>query len=172
MPGKRTTVDHGAMTSDAGMTSGRELKGSVALITGGGRNIGRAIALSLAAGGASVMVNVDRSRGDAEETVRLVEVGGGKAACFVADGHDREAHRLLAGAGDHRHGFRIGEQARDALLPVVPAEPGLDQVARHRGEHGGIPPVGQLQRDVLRVHRRILPRGGVRRRAGRRRPGR
>jgi len=85
VPGKRTTVDHGAMTSDAGMTSGRELKGSVALITGGGRNIGRAIALSLAAGGASVMVNVDRSRGDAEETVRLVEVGGGKAACFVAD---------------------------------------------------------------------------------------
>ena len=84
-PGERATVDQDAMTSNAGMTPGRELAGNVALITGGGRNIGRAIALSLAAGGASVMVNVDRSRGDAEETVRLVEAVGGKAASFIAD---------------------------------------------------------------------------------------
>jgi hypothetical protein len=56
--------DNRAMQTDAGLTPGRELAGNVVLITGGGRNIGRAIALSLAAGGAGVMVNVDRSRTD------------------------------------------------------------------------------------------------------------
>jgi 3-oxoacyl-[acyl-carrier protein] reductase len=103
------------MTSEAGMTPGRELAGNVALITGGGRNIGRAIALSLAAGGASVMVNVAHARADAAETVRLVEANGGKAACCVADVTRPEEVAALVTATVERFG-RIDALVNNAAL--------------------------------------------------------
>jgi 3-oxoacyl-[acyl-carrier protein] reductase len=113
--GERATADQGAMTSNAGMTPGRELAGYVALITGGGRNIGRAIALSLAAGGASVMVNVDRSRDDAAETVRRVEAAGGKAASVIADVTRPDAVAAMVAATVERFG-RIDALVNNAAL--------------------------------------------------------
>lgn len=81
--------------SSVGMTPGTELAGKVALVTGGARNIGRAISRSLAAGGASVMVNALTSLDQARETVRLIEREGGKAAMFIADVTDPDAVTAL-----------------------------------------------------------------------------
>jgi 3-oxoacyl-[acyl-carrier protein] reductase len=73
------------LASQVAMTPGKELAGKVALVTGGARNIGRAIARSLAAGGAAVMVNARTSRAQAAETVTLIEQAGGRAAVHIAD---------------------------------------------------------------------------------------
>ncbi|MGD8405070.1 MAG: 3-oxoacyl-[acyl-carrier-protein] reductase [Anaerolineales bacterium] len=67
------------------------LKERVAIVTGGSRGIGRAVALELAVRGASVIVNYNSSLGRAEEVVNQIEAGGGKAASFQADVSDFEA---------------------------------------------------------------------------------
>ena len=64
------------------------LKGKIALVTGGGRGIGREIALALAKEGAFVIVNYNGSKERAQETVREIEKAGGSGTavgCDVAD---------------------------------------------------------------------------------------
>jgi NAD(P)-dependent dehydrogenase (short-subunit alcohol dehydrogenase family) len=60
------------------------LDGRAALITGGGRGLGRAMALALAEAGATVAVCA-RSADELDETVRRVEAAGGRALAVVAD---------------------------------------------------------------------------------------
>jgi len=60
------------------------LKGRAALITGGGRGIGKAIALSLAEAGADVAVNYRRDADAAEETVKEIKAMGRKAKAYPA----------------------------------------------------------------------------------------
>lgn len=64
-----------------------DLEGKAAIVTGAGRNLGRAIAVALAARGADVVIHHhnDRSRADAEETLRLVEAEGQKGAIVMGD---------------------------------------------------------------------------------------
>ena len=92
------------MTIEAGMRAGDELAGKVALVTGGARNIGRAISRSLAAGGATVMVNANTSAQEAEETVRLIEQAGGRAAMFIADVTDPPAVARMVDETVRRYG--------------------------------------------------------------------
>jgi 3-oxoacyl-[acyl-carrier protein] reductase len=62
-----------------------ELTGRVALVTGSARNIGRAIALALASGGASVMVTAKQSSVDAEAVADEIRRMGRQAASMTAD---------------------------------------------------------------------------------------
>jgi 3-oxoacyl-[acyl-carrier protein] reductase len=62
-----------------------ELAGQVALVTGGVRRIGRAIAVALARRGATIIVNAKTSREEAEDAVREIEALGGTARAMLAD---------------------------------------------------------------------------------------
>jgi 3-oxoacyl-[acyl-carrier protein] reductase len=75
-----------------------ELKGRVALVTGGSRNIGRSIARALAAGGAAVMVTARSDREALDETVRLIAGEGGTGAAHLADVTDEASVQALVAA--------------------------------------------------------------------------
>jgi 3-oxoacyl-[acyl-carrier protein] reductase len=62
-----------------------ELTGKVAIVTGAGRNIGRAIALALADAGASVLVNARSNRAEADAVAREIEAKGRKALVHIGD---------------------------------------------------------------------------------------
>jgi len=71
--------------------SEKELTGRVALVTGAGRNIGRAIAKALAAGGAAVIVNVRSNKAEADEVAAEITRNGGKAMAVIFDVADEKA---------------------------------------------------------------------------------
>ena len=76
----------------------KELAGKVAIVTGAGRNIGRAIARHLATAGAAVVVNVRTNKAEADAVVKEIEAGGGKAIAVVADVADPAAVEAIAQA--------------------------------------------------------------------------
>src|SRR3979490_497537 len=75
-----------------------DLIGRVAIVTGAGRNIGRAIALALAEGGASIVVNARSNRAEADAVAREIEAAGGKALVNIGDVADAAAVQAMADA--------------------------------------------------------------------------
>lgn len=82
----------------------KELAGRVALVTGGARNIGRAIALDLAAGGAKVVVAARSDQAGLDETVAAIGANGGEALAVIADITDEDAVAAMIEAAITRFG--------------------------------------------------------------------
>ncbi len=112
--------------------SDKPLSGKVALVTGGGRGIGREIALRLARDGASVIVNYANSQAGAEAVVAEIAHGGGHARAIRADITDRAQVR--------------------AMFAEIDRDPGrLDIVVNNSGVSAG-GPLGEVRdEDIARI---------------------
>ena len=88
------------------MASGQDLRGHVALVTGGSRGIGAAVATALADAGAAVAVNYRERADDANAIVAAITAKGGRAIAVAAD---------VSQAADVR---RMVEQVAAALGPI------------------------------------------------------
>jgi 3-oxoacyl-[acyl-carrier protein] reductase len=93
----------------------REIAGKIAIVTGAGRNIGRAIALALADGGASVVVNARSNRSEAESVTQEIEAAGGKALAHIGDVADAKSMQAMADATAKQFG-RIDILVNNAAL--------------------------------------------------------
>lgn len=86
----------------------------VAIVTGGGRDIGRAVSLKLAAAGARVCINYANDETSAQDTLRQIEAAGGRAIVHRADVTDANAVAGLVAATQAAFGQRI-----DVLVNVA-----------------------------------------------------
>jgi NAD(P)-dependent dehydrogenase (short-subunit alcohol dehydrogenase family) len=104
-----------------------DVGGRVALITGAGSGIGRAIALRLAREGAAVAVDdIDEDGG--RETVRQIEAGGGRAGFVRADvTSEADVQRMVAFAQDRFGGLDI--LVNNAGIAITPSFPEADTAA-------------------------------------------
>lgn len=106
----------------------RDLEGKVALVTGGGRGIGRAITLSLARRGANVCICYLRKREAAEETCRLAEGEAVKAVALRANVGDADHIDALFDSIDETFG-RLDILISNAATGVIRDLEGLDERA-------------------------------------------
>jgi 3-oxoacyl-[acyl-carrier protein] reductase len=97
------------------MADHKELSGKVAIVTGAGRNIGRSIALALAADGASILVNARANRAEADTVAGEIEALGGNALVHVGNVADPAAVAAMASAAKTRFG-RIDILVNNAAL--------------------------------------------------------
>ncbi len=101
------------------------LENKVALITGGSRGIGRAIALEFASRGGAVVVNYNKSPESAEEVVKQIQAAGGKGVAHQADVSDfKQAETLVKFAvetfGDLSILVNNAGITRDQLIMMMP----------------------------------------------------
>jgi NAD(P)-dependent dehydrogenase (short-subunit alcohol dehydrogenase family) len=97
-----------------------DLRNQIAVVTGGGRGIGRAIALRLASAGAKVAV-VARSENEIVETSRLIQQSGGEAKPFKGDVTNADAMSPIFAEIEHTFGpVSILVNNAGSIGPIAP----------------------------------------------------
>lgn len=91
-----------------------KVQGKVAIVTGGARDLGRAISVKLAAEGAKVCVNYFDNEGDAKETLDIITNAGGEAIIVQGDMTKADDVKRLVGETVKAFGEKI-----DVLVNVV-----------------------------------------------------
>ncbi len=84
-----------------------KLKGKIAVVTGGVRDLGRAISLKLASEGAKVVVNYFDNPQDADETLKLIQEAGGEALMVQGDMTKAEDVKKLFEEGIQAFGDKV-----------------------------------------------------------------
>ncbi|MBB3220551.1 3-oxoacyl-ACP reductase family protein [Pseudoduganella umbonata] len=102
------------------MNTSRNLQGKIALVTGGSRSIGAAIARRLAADGATVAITYNASPDKANEVVATIEAAGGSAIAVAADAGNPRAVRAAVNNVAERFG-RIDILVNNAGISVLGA---------------------------------------------------
>jgi len=100
-----------------------KLKGKTAYVTGGARDLGRAVSVRLADEGANVVINYFDNEDDAEETKKMIEAKGGK--CIIVQGDMTKAVEVKNFFAEGMKAF--GEKA-DILVNVVGGICGRKQI--------------------------------------------
>lgn len=108
------------------LDTGAEHADRIALITGASRGIGRALAIDLAARGATVVVNYKKNAGLADEVVAEVHRGGGQAMAVQADVEDPDDITRLFGAVQEAYGrldYFVSNAAASAFKNILDLKP-------------------------------------------------
>lgn len=144
------------------------LTGKVALVTGGSRGLGAAIAKRLALDGASVAITYTSSPQKADEVVRVIESKRGRAVAIRADSADVEAVRNAVAATVQAFGgldilvnnagiatlapieeFKLAEFDRLIAVNVRGVFVAVQEAARHMKQGGRIINIGSVNSDLM-----------------------